>query len=127
MKYLKRYNESVSEPDYDLIEDIKDIFLELRDEEFEFTIVPIDTKVPSIYICRDMLYNWSDVKEYFDRALEVIGNNWVLDAIVITYSDKAHKMDTGDIEELTFDTYDELNNTVIDGMLYEVIFYFKDK
>jgi 4a-hydroxytetrahydrobiopterin dehydratase len=82
MKYLKKYKLFES-----LEQDVEDIFLELKDDGYsvEVDIRPQGLEMVSIDVSRDDLFNWSDVKDYFERCLDAIGDTWKLGKIVLNY------------------------------------------
>jgi len=82
MKYLKKYKLFES-----LEQDVEDIFLELKDDGYsvEVDIRPQNLEMVSIDVSRDRLFNWSDVKDYFERCLDAIGDTWKLGKIVLNY------------------------------------------
>jgi 4a-hydroxytetrahydrobiopterin dehydratase len=82
MKYLKKYKIFES-----LEQDVEDIFLELKDDGYdvEVDIRPQGLEMVSIDVSRDDLFNWSDVKDYFERCLDAIGDTWKLGKIVLNY------------------------------------------
>jgi 4a-hydroxytetrahydrobiopterin dehydratase len=82
MKYLKKYKLFES-----LEQDVEDIFLELKDDGYdvEVDIRPQGLETVSIDVSRDDLFNWSDVKDYFERCLDAIGDTWKLGKIVLNY------------------------------------------
>ena len=82
MKYLKKYKIFES-----LEQDVEDIFLELQDDGYsvEVDIRPQGLEMVSIDVSRDDLFNWSDVKDYFERCLDAIGDTWKLSKIVFIY------------------------------------------
>jgi len=82
MKYLKKYKLFES-----LEQDVEDVFLELKDDGYEVDvdIRPQGLEMVSIDVSRDRLFNWSDVKDYFERSLDVISDNWRLGKIVLNY------------------------------------------
>ena len=82
MKYLKKYKLFES-----LEQDVEDIFLELKDDGYivEVDIRPQSLEMVSIDVSRDNLFNWSDVKDYFERCLDAIGDTWKLGKIVLNY------------------------------------------
>ena len=82
MKYLKKYKLFES-----LEQDVEDIFLELKDDGYdvEVDIRPQGLETVSIDVSRDRLFNWSDVKDYFERCLDAIGDTWKLGKIVLNY------------------------------------------
>jgi 4a-hydroxytetrahydrobiopterin dehydratase len=46
----------------------------------------------SIDVSRDDLFNWSDVKDYFERCLDAIGDTWKLGKIVLNYYPQNRRM-----------------------------------
>ena len=89
MKYLKKYKLFES-----LEQDVEDIFLELKDDGYsvEVDIRPQDLEMVSIDVSRDDLFNWSDVKDYFERCLDAIGDTWKLGKIVLNYYPQNRRM-----------------------------------
>ena len=82
MKHLKKYKLFES-----LEGDVEDIFIELKDDGYsvEVDIRPQGLEMVSIDVSRDKLFNWSDVKDYFERCLDAIGDTWKLSKIVLIY------------------------------------------
>ena len=82
MKHLKKYKLFES-----LEGDVEDIFIELKDDGYsvEVDIRPHGLETVSIDVSRDKLFNWSDVKDYFERCLDAIGDTWKLSKIVLIY------------------------------------------
>ena len=82
MKYLKKYKLFES-----LEVDVEDIFIELKDDGYsvEVDIRPQGLEMVTIDVSRDKLFNWSDVKDYFERCLDAIGDTWKLGKIVLNY------------------------------------------
>ena len=82
MKYIKKYKLFES-----LEGDVEDIFIELKDDGYsvEVDIRPQGLEIVSIDVSRDKLFNWLDVKDYFERALDAIDDNWKLSKIVLVY------------------------------------------
>jgi 4a-hydroxytetrahydrobiopterin dehydratase len=89
MKYLKKYKLFES-----LEQDVEDIFLELKDDGYdvEVDIRPQNLEMVSIDVSRDDLFNWSDVKDYFERCLDAIGDTWKLGKIVLNYYPQNRRM-----------------------------------
>ncbi len=89
MKYLKKYKLFES-----LEQDVEDIFLELKDDGYsvEVDIRPQNLEMVSIDVSRDRLFNWSDVKDYFERCLDAIGDTWKLGKIVLNYYPQNRRM-----------------------------------
>jgi len=82
MKHIKTYKIFES-----LEQDVEDIFIELKDDGYdvEVDIRPQGLETVSIDVSRDDLFNWSDVKDYFERCLAAIGDTWKLGKIVLNY------------------------------------------
>jgi len=82
MKHIKTYKIFES-----LEQDVEDIFIELKDDGYdvEVDIRPQGLEMFSIGVSRDNLFNWSDVKDYFERTLDAIGDTWKLGKIVLNY------------------------------------------
>jgi 4a-hydroxytetrahydrobiopterin dehydratase len=89
MKYLKKYKLFES-----LEVDVEDIFIELKDDGYdvEVDIRPQGLEMVTIDVSRDKLFNWSDVKDYFERALDAIDDNWKLSKIVLNYYPHRRRM-----------------------------------
>ena len=96
MKHLKSYKlfESISNTDLEL--DVKDIFLELEEDGYYVGISMLQTRRPGgvdmfcTEASRDDLFQWSDVKDYFERAKEyVCDNDWVLTKVILNYYPQA--------------------------------------
>ncbi len=89
MKYLKTYKlfENVSNSDLEL--DVKDMLLELRDSGYQ---VDVDMRPQGVdMFCvevsnDDNLFQWSDVREYFERTKDYIcSNGWELTKINLSF------------------------------------------
>jgi 4a-hydroxytetrahydrobiopterin dehydratase len=82
MKHIKTYKIFES-----LEGDVEDIFIELKDDGYsvEVDIRPQGLEMVTIDVSRDKLFNWLDVKDYFERALDAIDDNWKLSKIVLVY------------------------------------------
>ena len=93
MKHLQSYKlfESISNKDLEL--DVRDMFLEL--EEYDGYYVGISMRPSGVDMfcveaARDDLFQWSDVKDYFERAKEyVCDNGWVLTKVILNYYPQA--------------------------------------
>ena len=92
MKHLKSYKlfESISNKDLEL--DVRDMFLELEEEEGEHryyvgvSMRPSGVDMFCVEAARDDLFQWSDVKDYFERAKEyVCENGWILTKVILSY------------------------------------------
>ena len=67
MKYLKSYNESISiSPD--IIQELKDICLELTDKHFSINIVPMGSSYELYISCENFnFFYYNEVSEVIDR------------------------------------------------------------
>jgi hypothetical protein len=88
MKHLKSYKvfESISNSELEL--DVRDMFLELQDSgyQIEVSMRPSGVSMFCVGAGRDELFQWSDVKDYFERAKEyVCDNSWALTKVVVCY------------------------------------------
>ena len=129
MKYIKKYKLFES-----LEGDVEDIFLELKDDGYdvEVDIRPQALEMVSIDVSRDKLFNWSDVKDYFERCLDAIGDTWKLGKIILNY----YPQSRGDISgnELSekfsgsnwnyFRQFVSNPEFVQNNMIYEIAFIF---
>ena len=93
MKHLKSYKlfESISNKDLEL--DVRDMFLELEEDEGYYVGIsmrPSGVDMFCVEAARDDLFQWSDVKDYFERAKEyVCDNGWVLTKVILNYYPQA--------------------------------------
>ena len=89
MKYLIKYKtfERLSNTDLEL--DVRDMFLELEEDygyQIEVSMRPSGVSMFCVGAGRDELFQWSDVKDYFERAKEHIEDNgWVLTKTVLCH------------------------------------------
>ena len=89
MKYLIKYKtfERLSNTDLEL--DVRDMFLELEEDygyQVEVSMRPSGVDMFCVGAGRDELFQWSDVKDYFERAKEyVCENGWSLTKVVVCY------------------------------------------
>jgi hypothetical protein len=89
MKYLIKYKtfERLSNTDLEL--DVRDMFLELEEDygyQVEVSMRPSGVSMFCVGAGRDDLFQWSDVKDYFERAKEHIeDNDWTLTKSVLCY------------------------------------------
>jgi hypothetical protein len=88
MKHLKSYKvfESISNSELEL--DVRDMFLELQDSgyQIEVSMRPSGVSMFCVGAGRDELFQWVDVKDYFERAKEyVCENSWTLTKVVVCY------------------------------------------
>ena len=89
MKHLQPYKlfEDISNTDLEL--DVRDMFLELE-EDYGYSVGvnmrPSGVNMFCVEASRDELFQWSDVKDYFERAKEyVCENGWSLTKVVVCY------------------------------------------
>ena len=89
MKYLIKYKtfERISNVDLEL--DVRDMFLELEEDygyQIEVSMRPSGVSMFCVGASNDDLFQWSDVKDYFERAKEyVCENGWSLTKAVLCY------------------------------------------
>lgn len=89
MKHLKTYRvfETISNLDLEL--DVRDMFLELEEDygyQIEVSMRPSGVSMFCVGAGRDELFQWTDVKDYFERAKEyVCENGWTLTKCVVCY------------------------------------------
>ena len=89
MKYLIKYKtfERLSNTDLEL--DVRDMFLELEEDygyQIEVSMRPSGVDMFCVGASRDELFQWTDVKDYFERAKEyVCENGWTLTKSVLCY------------------------------------------
>ena len=89
MKYLIKYKtfERLSNADLEL--DVRDMFLELEEDygyQIEVSMRPSGVSMFCVGASNDDLFQWSDVKDYFERAKEyVCENGWSLTKTVLCY------------------------------------------
>ena len=93
MKHLQSYKlfESISNKDLEL--DVRDMFLELEEDDGYYVGIsmrPSGVDMFCVEAARDDLFQWSDVKDYFERAKEyVCDNGWVLTKVILNYYPQA--------------------------------------
>ena len=89
MKHLQSYKlfESISNKDLEL--DVRDMFLELEEDDgyyVDISMRPQGVDMFCIDVSRDDLFQWSDVKDYFERAHDyILENGWDLTKSVLCY------------------------------------------
>ena len=138
MKHLQSYKlfESISNKDLEL--DVRDMFLEL--EEYEGYYVGISMRPSGVdMFCveasRDDLFQWSDVKDYFERAHDyIVENGWNLTKAITSF----YKQDTSNgiginMKPEKFSNFDDFRDFVNDSdfiennMIYEIALIFDPK
>ena len=126
MKYLKKYKLFES-----LEQDVEDVFLELKDDGYEVDvdIRPQGLEMVSIDVSRDELFNWLDVKDYFERSLDVIGDNWRLGKIILNYYPQGglSRMKSGKFSGSNLNYFKQFVSDpefVKNNMIYEIAFIF---
>jgi 4a-hydroxytetrahydrobiopterin dehydratase len=126
MKYLKKYKLFES-----LEQDVEDVFLELKDDGYEVDvdIRPQGLEMVSIDVSRDELFKWSDVKDYFERSLDVIGDNWRLGKIILNYYPQGvlSRMKSGKFSGSNLNYFKQFvsdSEFVKNNMIYEIAFIF---
>jgi len=89
MKHLQSYKlfEAISNTDLEL--DVRDMFLELEEDDgyyVDISMRPQGVDMFCIDVSRDDLFQWSDVKDYFERAHDyILENGWDLTKSVLCY------------------------------------------
>jgi 4a-hydroxytetrahydrobiopterin dehydratase len=89
MKHLQSYKlfESISNKDLEL--DVRDMFLELEEDDGYYVGIsmrPSGVDMFCVEASRDDLFQWSDVKDYFERAHDyIVENGWNLTKSVLCY------------------------------------------
>ena len=89
MKHLKSYKvfESISNSELEL--DVRDMFLELGEDDGYFVGIsmrPSGVDMFCVEASRDDLFQWSDVKDYFERAHDyIVENGWDLTKVTLNY------------------------------------------
>jgi len=130
MKHLKSYKvfESISNKDLEL--DVRDMFLELEEEDGYYVGIsmrPSGVDMFCVEASNDDLFQWSDVKDYFERAHDyIIENGWVLTKVISSfYPDrmKTEKFSTLDDFKKVVTNPDFIEN----NMIYEIALIFDPK
>jgi 4a-hydroxytetrahydrobiopterin dehydratase len=145
MKHLKSYKvfESISNSELEL--DVRDMFLELEEEDGYYVGIsmrPSGIDMFCVEATRDDLFQWSDVKDYFERAHDyIVENGWDLTKVITSfYTQNTFRktFEPGDQTEigmktekfLTFNDFrDFVNNSdfIENNMIYEIAFIFDPK
>jgi 4a-hydroxytetrahydrobiopterin dehydratase len=131
MKHLKSYKvfESISNKDLEL--DVRDMFLELEEEEDGYyvgiSMRPSGVDMFCVEAYNDDLFQWSDVKDYFERSHDyILENGWDLTKVITSfYPDrmKTEKFSTlNDFRDFVTDP-----NFIENNMIYEIAFIFDPK
>jgi len=130
MKHLKSYKvfESISNKDLEL--DVRDMFLELEEEDGYYVGIsmrPSGVDMFCVEAYNDDLFQWSDVKDYFERAHDyIVQNGWDLTKVITSfYPDrmKTEKFSTlNDFRDFVTDP-----NFIENNMIYEIAFIFDPK
>jgi 4a-hydroxytetrahydrobiopterin dehydratase len=130
MKHLKSYKvfESISNKDLEL--DVRDMFLELEEEDGYYVGIsmrPSGVDMFCVEASNDDLFQWSDVKDYFERAHDyIVENGWNLTKVITSfYPDrmKTEKFSTlNDFREFVTNP-----NFIENNMIYEIAFIFDPK
>jgi 4a-hydroxytetrahydrobiopterin dehydratase len=130
MKHLKSYKvfESISNKDLEL--DVRDMFLELEEEDGYYVGIsmrPSGVDMFCVEAYNDDLFQWSDVKDYFERAHDyIVQNGWDLTKVITSfYPDrmKTEKFSTlNDFREFVTNP-----NFIENNMIYEIAFIFDPK
>jgi 4a-hydroxytetrahydrobiopterin dehydratase len=130
MKHLKSYKvfESISNKDLEL--DVRDMFLELEEEDGYYVGIsmrPSGVDMFCVEAYNDDLFQWSDVKDYFERSHDyIVQNGWDLTKVITSfYPDrmKTEKFSTlNDFRDFVTDP-----NFIENNMIYEIAFIFDPK
>lgn len=138
MKHLQSYKlfESISNKDLEL--DVRDMFLELEEDEGYYVGIsmrPSGVDMFCVEAARDDLFQWSDVKDYFERAKEyVCDNGWVLTKVILNYYPQAllSSLDS-QVEKFPGSDWENFRQFVSnpkfieDNMIYEIALIFDPK
>jgi len=130
MKHLKSYKvfESISNKDLEL--DVRDMFLELEEEDGYYVGIsmrPSGVDMFCVEAYNDDLFQWSDVKDYFERSHDyIVQNGWNLTKVITSfYPDrmKTEKFSTlNDFRDFVTDP-----NFIENNMIYEIAFIYDPK
>jgi 4a-hydroxytetrahydrobiopterin dehydratase len=130
MKHLKSYKvfESISNSELEL--DVRDMFLELEEEDGYYVGIsmrPSGVDMFCVEASNDDLFQWSNVKDYFERAHDyIVENGWDLTKVITSfYPDrmKTEKFSTlNDFRDFVTDP-----NFIENNMIYEIAFIFDPK
>lgn len=89
MKHIKTYKIFESISNDDLKADLQYFFLELKDIGFNIyiSVLPSGVRMITVEIDRDELYQWSEVRDAFERAKDYIeeNTNLLLKSVNISY------------------------------------------
>jgi 4a-hydroxytetrahydrobiopterin dehydratase len=130
MKYLIKYKtfERLSNTDLEL--DVRDMFLELEEEDGYYVGIsmrPSGVDMFCVEAYNDDLFQWSDVKDYFERAHDyIVQNGWDLTKVITSFYPDRMKTEK-------FSTLDDFRDFVTDpnfienNMIYEIAFIFDPK
>jgi 4a-hydroxytetrahydrobiopterin dehydratase len=130
MKHLKSYKvfELISNKDLEL--DVRDMFLELEEEDGYYVGIsmrPSGVDMFCVEAYNDDLFQWSDVKDYFERSHDyIVQNGWNLTKVITSfYPDrmKTEKFSTlNDFRDFITDP-----NFIENNMIYEIAFIYDPK
>jgi 4a-hydroxytetrahydrobiopterin dehydratase len=130
MKHLKSYKvfESISKSELEL--DVRDMFLELGEDDGYYVGIsmrPSGVDMFCVEATRDDLFQWSDVKDYFERAHDyILENGWDLTKVITSFYPDRMKTEK-------FSTLDDFRDFVTNpdfienNMIYEIAFIFDPK
>jgi hypothetical protein len=149
MKHLKPYKlfESISNKDLEL--DVRDMFLELEEEDGYYVGIsmrPSGVDMFCVEASNDDLFQWSDVKDYFERSHDyIVENGWDLTKVIFSFSQDDQQVinfyktfEPGDQTEIGMKTEkfltlndfrDFVNDTdfIENNMIYEIALIFDPK
>lgn len=129
MRYLKTYKLFENLSNSDLALDVKDMLLELEDSRYQVDISmrPNGVDMFCVEASRDELFQWSDVKDYFERAKNyTCENGWELTKIHLNFYGPHIKIK----EFINFDNYNYFVNYITKpefverNKIYEIAFIF---
>ncbi len=86
MKHLRKYNESKEEV---ILEDVKDILLELEDDGFivKFSTTQSPEQIKILIKDAKYLFKYADVKEELLRLKDYLGYNWIFGTVSVLCED----------------------------------------
>jgi 4a-hydroxytetrahydrobiopterin dehydratase len=129
MKHLQSYKlfEAISNTDLEL--DVEDMFLELE-EDYGYSVGvsmrPSGIDMFCVEASRDGLFQWVDVKDYFERAKEyVCENGWSLTKVVVCYypqsafNDKVKVLNRIKTEEFSGSNWNYFREFITDSSFIE--------
>mgnify|MGYP003588902655 CR=1 FL=1 len=112
MKYLKKFNESIHENNFE--EFVKDGLVQLLDTGFYINLKNFENSY-GIYISKDGRFNWRDINDDINQFLEILYGRDILESVYIkTVSGFSVNKKYDDIfSELNNDYYTNIEKIVI--------------